>query len=186
MTVAKSMNEVIKEWVCVQTNILNPKSILLLIVIQMMWSVGKHTLSLLKQFCVNDAKQIKHIDLDTGLYFHLLRVSSVPGGGSWDELCKKYNDVQIVSHRQHLRCLWDPWQPIRGLTHPMLTNQRPAMCPRHRGCHMTDLTALWRQRRRCPGSVVTALSLAHYRKPGRHRMFSGALFFIPDGSRGLS
>ena len=144
----------------VQTNILNPKSILLLIVIQMMWSVGKHNLSLVKQFCVNDAKQILDIKTYT-LRRHPSLLVFVPGGGSWDELCKKYNDVQIVSHRQHLRCLWDPWQPIRGLTHPMLTNQRPEMCPRHRGCHMTDLTAQRRQRRRCPGSVVTALSLAH-------------------------
>ena len=49
MTMAKSMNDEVKS---VQTNVLNLKSTLLLIIIQMRWSLGKHNLSLLKQFWV--------------------------------------------------------------------------------------------------------------------------------------
>ena len=49
MTVAKSMNDEVKSE---QTNVLNLKSTLLLIIIQMSWSLGKHNLSLLKQFWV--------------------------------------------------------------------------------------------------------------------------------------
>ena len=109
MTVAKSMNDEVKS---VQTNVLNLKSTLLLIIIQMSWSLGKHNLSLLKQFWVKmtlNRDKTRWVDFSKGCL-------------SLEDHETTYVKVQIVSHR-----LTPPSANQKPHT---LTNERPGKCTR--------------------------------------------------------